>query len=161
MRIGRIAAATTAAVGCLGGLAVAPAHAQDRAGTGEVLIIDDAFAPVGSATSRVLFDDDACVNADVTAVDVALTVDIDDGDAANFVAQMRLPIVATPGSSPFLEINGAELGWSGTGTFVFHEPSPTDHNGTVRAGSFGAETYPDAYEGNITAPNHIVITCSR
>jgi MYXO-CTERM domain-containing protein len=57
-------------------------------------------------------------------------------DAANFSMSFAVPVLDANQTAVLL--NGADLGWSGTGSFA-HSFTSTDFNGEIRPGRFGAE----------------------
>ena len=60
-------------------------------------------------------------------------------DAADFYSGFDVPVILDdPTGSTRIELIGADLGWSGQGTFGYGL-STTDFNGVVRAGRFGWE----------------------
>lgn len=113
---------------CVAGLAGA-AHADDSTFI--------PFAQVGQSYSAAVFDDDPRVGRVVVSATIVLRLNVEQGsDAAEFFTDLALPI--DPGAVVILD--GFELGWSGSGDFVFEHTTP-DISGVFIARRYGAETF--------------------
>ncbi|MFG0284502.1 MAG: GC-type dockerin domain-anchored protein [Phycisphaerales bacterium JB039] len=126
-----------AVVIALAGLAVpaAPAAAADQ-------IVTFEFPPRLSgpvALDYGFFGTDA-VGCRIVETRVFITFTPDPGvDAADLYSGFDVPVILDdPAGSTRIELIGADLGWSGQGTFGYGL-STTDFNGVVRAGRFGWE----------------------
>jgi len=95
------------------------------------------FAQVGSSYSAVLFGDDPLVGKKITSARIYLDVESFPGsDAANFYTDNSFPIEPDPGNTNAIVLVGADLGWSGSGTFHYFEET-TRFNGTFIAARYG------------------------
>ena len=100
------------------------------------------FADVGTTYTGFLFPGNPIVGQEVVLTRIFLEVDVAPGaDAADFDTDLSFPITPLPGNRNALSINGAELGWSGSGRFTYvHET--TEYNGVFISTIYGAATAP-------------------
>lgn len=107
------------------------------------------FAQVGQSYSAFLPSDDPLIGQEIILARIYLDVDIFPGsDAANFFTDISFPIEPLPGGESALVLTGADLGWSGAGTFHYFLET-TAYNGTFISRRFGAETPGMDFDGEI------------
>ncbi|HZW08285.1 MAG TPA: PEP-CTERM sorting domain-containing protein [Phycisphaerales bacterium] len=115
------------------------------------------FAQVGNSFSAFLSGDDPLVGKEITSARIYLTVESFAGsDAANFWTDIILPIEPFDGNTNALYLSGADLGWSGSGTFTY-EVETTMLNGHFIATRWGGETPGFDFEGVIVDGSRIEI----
>ncbi|MCA9214873.1 MAG: hypothetical protein KDB27_17500 [Planctomycetales bacterium] len=107
-----------------------------------------AFASVGTSYSAAMFAGSPLIGLEVTGARVLLEVNIDAGDAANFLTDLAMPIEPDFGNTNVVVLNGDDIGWTGTGSFLY-EMETDEFNGFLRAGRYGAATYGEGYQGTI------------
>lgn len=113
------------------------------------------FAPVGSSFSAFLPADDPLVGKEITLARIYLDVEIFPGsDAANFFTDISFPIEPFPGNENAIVLTGADLGWSGSGTFHYFEET-TRFNGTFISARYGGETPGEGFDGQILDSSRI------
>jgi len=113
------------------------------------------FAQVGSSYSAVLFGDDPLVGKKITSARIYLDVESFPGsDAANFYTDNSFPIEPDPGNTNAIVLVGADLGWSGSGTFHYFEET-TRFNGTFIAARYGGETTGENFDGTVLDTSRI------
>ncbi len=112
----------------------APAFAQEPART-------FMFAEAGTSYTGLIFQGDPIIGQEISHARILLTITVaPGGNAADFHTDIAFPIEPFAGSTNVLNISGQSEGWSGAGTFSI-DRTVTTHNGTFRAGLFGAETF--------------------
>jgi len=105
------------------------------------------FAQVGSSFSAFLPADDPRVGKEITSARIYLDVESFPGsDAANFFTDLSFPIEPFPGNENAIVLTGADLGWSGSGTFHYFEET-TRFNGTFVSARYGGETPGENFDG--------------
>jgi hypothetical protein len=115
------------------------------------------FAQVGNSFSAFMGADDPLVGKEIVAARIYLTVESYPGsDAANFWTDITLPIEPFDGNTNFLYLSGADLGWSGEGTFDYYLET-TSLNGVFVAARWGGETPGFDFEGEILDGSRIEI----
>jgi hypothetical protein len=115
------------------------------------------FAQVGNSFSAFMSGDDPLVGKEIVSARIYLTVESFPGsDAANFWTDITLPIEPFDGNTNFLYLSGADLGWSGEGTFVY-EVETTMLNGHFVAARWGGETPGFDFDGVIVDGSRIEI----
>lgn len=113
------------------------------------------FAPVGSSFSAALLGDDPLVGKEVVSARIYLDVESFPGsDAANFFTDISFPIEPFPGNTNAVVLVGADLGWSGEGTFHYFEET-TRFNGVFAAFRYGGETPGENFDGAILGTSRI------
>ncbi len=116
------------------------------------------FAPVGNSYLAFLPGDSPAVGKEVTSAKIVLDVESFPGsDAANFFTDIGFPIAPFAGHEGGLALVGADLGWSGAGTFRYFEET-TRFNGTFISTRFGAETPGQDFDGAILDGSRIEFT---
>lgn len=76
----------------------------------------------GLSSDSILPTGDPLIGLEVVAVRITWDVAVDDGhDAADIDAHVSLPIDTASGVGASFNLDGASLGWSGSGTFHHHE----------------------------------------
>ncbi len=113
------------------------------------------FAPVGSSFSAALLGDDPLIGKEVVSARIYLDVESFPGsDAANFFTDISFPIEPFPGNTNAVVLVGADLGWSGEGTFHYFEET-TRFNGVFAAFRYGGETPGENFDGAILGTSRI------
>ena len=113
------------------------------------------FAPVGSSFSAALLGDDPLIGKEVVSARIYLDVESFPGsDAANFFTDISFPIEPFPGNTNAVVLEGAELGWSGEGTFHYFEET-TRFNGVFAAFRYGGETPGENFDGVLLRTSRI------
>ncbi len=113
------------------------------------------FAPVGSSFSAALLGDDPLIGKEVISARIYLDVESFPGsDAANFFTDISFPIEPFPGNTNAVVLVGADLGWSGEGTFHYFEET-TRFNGVFAAFRYGGETPGENFDGVILRSSRI------
>ncbi len=121
-----------AAACCLAAAAVAPA-------LGDVTTFD--FTEPGTTYTGFIFPGDERIDGHIEVARIHLYVEVFSGDAAGYAHDITFPTIPDQGSSQLLNLIGAEMGWTGTGTFSF-EWETTDFNGTFISTIYGASSAP-------------------
>ncbi|MCC6677257.1 MAG: hypothetical protein IT436_08935 [Phycisphaerales bacterium] len=125
----------------VGGLLAAPAARAD--------VATFYFAQVGQSYSAFMPSDDPLVGQEVVLARIYLDVESFPGsDAANFFTDISFPIEPAPGGTSALALTGADLGWSGSGTFNYFIET-TEFNGVFIPRRYGAETPGFEFDGLI------------
>lgn len=107
------------------------------------------FAQQGMSYSAFLPGDSELIGQQAVLARIYLTVESFPGsEAADFFTDISFPIEPDPGATSALVLTGAEMGWSGEGTFDFFLET-TDFNGTFISRRYGAETFSDTFRGRI------------
>ncbi len=107
------------------------------------------FANVGMSYSAALFQDSPLVGLEITGARIVMEVEIDPGsEAANFVADLAMPIDPLIGNTSVIVLTGDALGWQGDGTFRYSDETD-EFNGFLTARRYGAATYGDGFTGQI------------
>lgn len=107
------------------------------------------FASVGQSYSAFMPSDDPLVGQEIVLARIYLDVESFAGsDAANFFTDISFPIEPLPGGTSALALTGADLGWSGAGTFHYFVET-TDFNGVFIPRRYGAETPGFDFDGRI------------
>lgn len=120
-------------------------------------VVEFNFAAVGNSYSAFLGSDDPLVGKEIVAARIYLTVESFDGsDAANFWTDITLPIQPLDGNTNFLYLAGADLGWSGSGTFHYFLET-TELNGHFVPARWGAETPGFDFNGVIVDGSRVEI----
>ncbi len=133
----------------------AVAGALGYAATGKAETATFTFAPVGSSFSAALLGDDPLIGKEVVSARIYLDVESFPGsDAANFFTDISFPIEPFPGNTNAVVLVGAELGWSGEGTFHYFEET-TRFNGVFAAFRYGGETPGENFDGAILGTSRI------
>lgn len=105
------------------------------------------FAAVGSSFSAALPADSPLIGGEVVTARIYLDVESFPGsDAANFFTDISFPIEPFPGNVNALVLIGADLGWSGSGTFHYFEET-TSFNGIFAPFRYGGETPGENFDG--------------
>ena len=128
--------------------------------SGHEYVLENAFAPMGTAQSRIVPEDalNPCAGNEATAVRAIVDVEVDQGNAAFFDASVDLPVAHSTSGVLHVRVSGGELGWSGTGTFTYRLDASA--NGALQFDTrFGAETYAFGYEGRFLR-NKIILICA-
>ncbi|MEO5754506.1 MAG: dockerin type I domain-containing protein [Chthoniobacterales bacterium] len=113
------------------------------------------FAAVGSSFSAALLADDPLIGGEVTSARIYLDVESFPGsDAANFFTDISFPIEPFAGNTNALVLVGAELGWTGAGTFHYFEET-TRFNGIFSPFRYGGETPGEGFDGEILGTSRI------
>ncbi len=113
------------------------------------------FAAVGSSYSAALLADDPLTGGEVTSARIYLDVESFPGsDAANFFTDISFPIEPFAGNTNALVLVGAELGWTGAGTFHYFEET-TRFNGIFSPFRYGGETPGEGFDGEILGTSRI------
>lgn len=113
------------------------------------------FAPVGNSFQAFWGSDHPLVGKEIVAARIYLNVESYPGsDAANFWTDIAFPIDPFDGVTNFLYLSGADLGWSGSGTFSYYEET-TAFNGHFIASRWGGETPGLDFEGEILPGSRI------
>ncbi len=113
------------------------------------------FAQVGSSYLAALLADDPLVGKEIVSARIYLDVESFPGsDAANFYTDIAFPIEPFPGNVTGLVLIGADLGWSGEGTFHYFEET-TRFNGVFAAYRYGGETPGENFEGMLLNTSRI------
>lgn len=129
-------------------LAAAPALAQDTR------VFN--FANIGQSYSAAIFATDPDVGRRIISTRIVLNVAVAPGsDAAEFSTDLLLPIQVDAGGTSVVAYNGADLEWSGAGTFNLDETT-TIHNGVLIATRFGAESF--GVQGQILEGSRVEVT---
>ncbi len=116
------------------------------------------FAQQGQAYSAFLPGDDPVIGQEIAFARIYLDVESFPGsDAADFFTDISFPIDPFPGKTSALSLFGADLGWSGEGTFHYFIET-TDFNGLFISRRFGAETFSDTFKGRILDGSRIEFT---
>lgn len=111
------------------------------AGAGAQQTIEWTFAQVNQSLQGALFDGDPLVGMQVVNTRIYLNILVEPGsNAADLHIDRSFPLIPEDGAGNVLVLEGAELGWSGSGTFNYFLET-TGFNGTLVAGRWGAETY--------------------
>ncbi len=98
------------------------------------------FADPGSSYTGFLFADDPRVGGHVESARIVLLVDVAPGaDAANFDADVTLPLFPDEGATPVVALSGSALGWSGSGLFSYTLET-SELNGVFQPTLFGGAT---------------------
>lgn len=135
-------------VAALAALAAAPALAG---------VVEFQFASVGNSFSAFMSGDDPLVGKEIVSSRIFLTVESFAGsDAANFWTDLTLPIEPFDGNTNFVYLSGADLGWSGSGTFSYSLET-TGLNGHFVAARWGGETPGFDFDGVILDGSRIEI----
>lgn len=113
------------------------------------------FAPLGSSFSAALSANDPLIGAEVTSARIYLDVESFPGsDAVNFFTDITFPIEPFTGNTNGLALTGADLGWSGAGTFHYFEET-TRFNGVFAPYRYGGETPGENFEGLLLETSRI------
>lgn len=105
------------------------------------------FAPLGSSFSAALPADSPLIGKEIVSARIYLDVEsFPRSDAANFFTDISFPIEPFPGNTNALVLAGADLGWSGSGTFHYFEET-TRFNGTFQPYRYGGETPGQDFDG--------------
>ena len=113
------------------------------------------FAAVGTSFSAFLPPDSPLIGQEVVSARIYLDVESFAGsDAANFFTDISFPIEPLPGNVNALVLIGADLGWSGAGTFHYFEET-TRFNGTFASFRYGGETSGEGFEGELLDTSRI------
>ena len=105
------------------------------------------FAPLGSSFTAFLPADSPLIGGEVVSARIYLDVESFPGsDAANFFTDISFPIEPFPGNTNAVVLGGAELGWSGAGTF-HHFEETTGFNGIFASFRYGGETPGENFDG--------------
>jgi uncharacterized protein (TIGR03382 family) len=99
------------------------------------------FTDPGTTYTGFIFPDDERVGGHIDVARVYLYVQVLSGDAADYAHDITFPTIPDQGSTQLLNLTGAEMGWSGTGTFSY-EIETTDFNGTFISTIYGASSAP-------------------
>lgn len=98
------------------------------------------FADPGSSYTGFLFGDDPRIGGHVKSARIVLLVDVAPGaDAANFDADLTLPLLPDEGATPVVALSGSALGWSGSGLFSYTLET-SGLNGVFQSTLFGGAT---------------------
>ena len=120
-------------------------------------VVEFNFASVGNSYSAFLGGDDPLIGKEIVSARIYLTIEsFDNSDAANFWTDITLPIQPFDGNTNFLYLSGADLGWSGSGTFTYFLET-TDLNGHFVPARWGAETPGFDFSGRIVDGSRIEI----
>ncbi|HEY3662870.1 MAG TPA: dockerin type I domain-containing protein [Chthoniobacterales bacterium] len=113
------------------------------------------FAPVGSSFSAALLGGDPLIGKEIVSARIYLDVESFAGsDAANFFTDTSFPIEPFPGNTNAVVLAGADLGWSGEGTFHYFEETAR-FNGVFAAYRYGGETPGENFDGVILGTSRI------
>lgn len=105
------------------------------------------FAALGTSFSAALPADSPLIGQEITSARIYLDVEAFPGsDAANFFTDISFPIEPFPGNVSALVLVGADLGWSGAGTFHYFEET-TRFNGVFAPYRYGGETPGEDFDG--------------
>jgi hypothetical protein len=105
------------------------------------------FAALGSSFSAALPADSPLIGKEIVSARIYLDVESFPGsDAANFFTDISFPIEPFPGNTNALVLVGADLGWSGSGTFHYFEET-TRFNGVFAPYRYGGETPGEDFDG--------------
>lgn len=127
-------------VGCVAGFFGAITSAKAETATFH-------FAPLGGSFSAALLGDDPLIGGEITATRIYLDVEAFPGsDAADFFTDISFPIEPSPGNTNALVLVGADLGWSGAGTFHYFETT-SRFNGVFAPYRYGGETPAENFDG--------------
>lgn len=111
------------------------------AGTANAGVVETrefAFPRANMSTFGAIFEGDPWIGSEIIEASINFRVEVTSGSAADLSVIVDLPITPDAGNVSFVLINGADLGWSGTGIFEYTQV--TDMlNGVGRVGSYGAE----------------------
>lgn len=114
-----------------------------------------AFAPVGNSLSYFMGADDPLIGKQVISTHIVLKVRSADGsDAANFYTDHSFPILPDPGNESALALSGADMGWSGSGDFLY-DTKTTMFNGVFVPARYGSETPGFDFDGEILDGSYI------
>lgn len=113
------------------------------------------FAQVGQSYSAFMSSSDPLVGQEIVLARIYLDVESFAGsDAANFFTDISFPIDPLPGGTSAIALTGADLGWSGSGTFNYFLET-TDLNGFFIGRRYGAETPGFDFDGRVLDTSRI------
>ena len=121
-----------AAACCVGAAVATPALAD---------ITTFSFTDPGTTYTGFIFPADERIGGHIDVARIYLYVQVFSGDAADYAHDITFPTIPDQGSSQLLDLTGAGMGWSGTGTFSY-EIETTDFNGELISTIYGASSAP-------------------